>query len=61
MAGKFVLKKSSNGQYYFLLKAGNGETIAQSEMYVAKTSAKNGIQSVKENAPTAPTEDEAGD
>ncbi len=61
MAGKFVIKKSSNGQYYFLLKAGNGETIAQSEMYVAKSSAKNGIQSVKDNAPTAPTEDETGE
>jgi len=61
MPGKFVIKKSSNGQYYFLLKASNGETIAQSEMYLAKSSARNGIQSVKDNAPTASTEDESGD
>jgi uncharacterized protein YegP (UPF0339 family) len=61
MAGKFVLQKSSNGKYYFVLKAGNGETIAQSEMYESKGSAQNGIRSVKENAPTAPVEDQTGD
>lgn len=61
MAGKFVIKKASNGQYYFLLKAGNGETIAQSEMYTSKSGAKNGIESVKANASTAPVEDETGE
>ena len=61
MAGKFVIRKSTNGQYFFLLKAGNGETVAQSEMYVSKSGAKNGIQSVKDNAPTAPTDDETGE
>jgi uncharacterized protein YegP (UPF0339 family) len=61
MAGKFVLKKNASGNYYFVLKAGNGETIAQSETYNSKSSAKNGIESVKENAPKAPTEDETGE
>ena len=61
MAGKFVLQKSSNGKYYFVLKAGNGETIAQSETYESKASAQNGIRSVKENAPAAPVEDQTGD
>jgi uncharacterized protein len=51
MAGKFVLKKSSNDQYYFSLKAGNGETILSSEMYESKGSAESGIVSVKKNAP----------
>jgi uncharacterized protein YegP (UPF0339 family) len=51
MAGKFVLKKSSNGQFYFNLVAGNGEKILRSEMYVAKPSALKGIESVKTNAP----------
>lgn len=50
MAGKFELKKASNGQFYFRLKAGNGETILSSEMYAAKPSAENGIASVKANA-----------
>ena len=47
MAGKYVLKKAKNGQFYFNLKAGNGETILSSEMYKAKASANKGtIQGV---------------
>jgi uncharacterized protein len=51
MASKFEIKKSSNGQFHFNLKAGNGEIILSSEMYKAKSSAENGIESVKKNAP----------
>ena len=51
MAAKFVIKKASDGQFYFNLKAGNGETILTSELYKAKASATNGIESVKKNAP----------
>jgi uncharacterized protein YegP (UPF0339 family) len=50
MAGKFVIKKSSDGQFRFNLKAGNGEIILTSELYKAKSSALNGIESVKKNA-----------
>ena len=50
MASKFVVKKSSDGQFRFVLKAGNGETILTSELYTAKTSVMNGIESVKKNA-----------
>ncbi len=50
MAGKFILKKSSDGQFRFVLKAGNGETILTSELYKVKSSALNGIESVKKNA-----------
>lgn len=53
----FEINKSSNGQYYFVLKAGNGKTIATSEMYTTKDSCKNGIQSVKDNASTAEIKD----
>ena len=53
MAGKFHLKKSSDGQFRFVLKAGNGETILTSELYKQKASALNGIESVKKNAPEA--------
>ena len=49
MAGRFVIKKSSDGQFRFNLKAGNGETILTSELYKAKASALNGIESVKKN------------
>lgn len=60
MAGKFVIKKTA-GEYHFVLKAGNGEVIATSERYTTKASAKDGIESVKSNAPSAPTEDETGE
>ena len=50
MAGEFVIKKSSGGQFCFNLKAGNGEIILTSELYKAKASAVNGIESVKKNA-----------
>jgi uncharacterized protein YegP (UPF0339 family) len=50
MAGKFELAKSSNGKYFFRLKAGNGEKILGSEMYESKAAAENGIASVKTNA-----------
>lgn len=51
MAGKFELKKASDGQFYFVLKAGNGEVILKSEMYTARAGAENGIASVRKNSP----------
>ncbi len=51
MAGWFDLKKSKNDQFFFTLVAGNGEIVGKSEMYKAKASAINGIESVKKNAP----------
>ena len=50
MAGKFELKKSKNDKYHFNLLAGNGQVILTSEMYEAKASAVNGIESVKKNS-----------
>lgn len=47
---KFQIFSSKDDQYYFRLKAENGETILSSEGYVAKASCENGIRSVKENA-----------
>lgn len=49
MAGWFELSKSSDGQFRFVLKAGNAETILTSELYKAKASAENGIASVQAN------------
>lgn len=48
--GKFVIKTASNGQYYFSLKADNGQAILASEMYTTKAACNNGIDSVKVNA-----------
>ena len=49
MSGWFELSKSSDGQFRFVLKAGNAETILTSELYKAKGSAENGIASVQTN------------
>jgi len=51
MTGWFEINKNSDGQFYFVLKAGNAETILTSEMYQEISSAKNGIASVQENSP----------
>src|SRR4051794_27235555 len=51
MAGKFEVKKASNGQFYFHLKASNGQVILASEQYKEKRSTLGGIESVKKNAP----------
>ena len=49
--GKFVQKTAKNGQFYFNLKADNGQVILSSEMYTTKSARDNGIESVKKNAP----------
>lgn len=50
---KFELYADKAGEFRFRLKAGNGEVIATSEGYKAKSSCENGIESVKKNAPEA--------
>ena len=51
--GKFEIRENASGQYYFVLKAGNGEVIATSESYTTKAAARKGIRSVRFNAPFA--------
>lgn len=55
--GKFVIKKTNTG-VKFDLKAGNGEVIATSEVYNSDAACKNGIESVKKNAPAAAVENQ---
>lgn len=50
---KFELTKTPKGEFRFVLKASNGQVILTSETYKDKASAKNGIESVKKNAPAA--------
>jgi uncharacterized protein YegP (UPF0339 family) len=52
MAGWFELSKSSDGQFRFVLKAGNAETILTSELYKSRSSAESGIASVQNNSGT---------
>lgn len=53
MAGWFELGRSSDGQFRFVLKAGNAETILTSELYKTEDSAKKGIASVQANSADA--------
>lgn len=53
---KFEIYKDKAGEFRFRLKAKNGEIIATSEGYKAMDGCKNGIESVKKNAPEAPVE-----
>ena len=55
--GKFVIKETATG-VKFDLKAGNGQVIATSEVYTTDAACKNGIESVKTNAPIAAVEDQ---
>lgn len=48
-AGKFEVKKAANGQFHFNLKSSNGQIVLSSEMYKAKASALNGIESIRRN------------
>ena len=57
MPERFEIKKSVDNQFYFVLVAPNNEPIAKSEMYTTKDGCKNGIESIKKYAGTAPTED----
>jgi uncharacterized protein YegP (UPF0339 family) len=51
MSGWYELSKSSNGQFRFVLKAANAETILTSELYTTRSAAENGIASVQVNSP----------
>lgn len=55
--GKFVVKKTKTG-IKFDLKATNGQIIANSEVYSSEAAMKNGIESVKKNAPIAAVENQ---
>ena len=55
--GKFVIRETATG-VKFDLKAGNGQVIATSEVYTTDAACKNGIESVKTNAPIAAVEDQ---
>ena len=55
--GKFSIRTTEKG-CRFVLKAGNGEIIATSQMYASMDGCVNGIASVKNNAPEAAVEDQ---
>jgi uncharacterized protein YegP (UPF0339 family) len=56
---RFEKKVSTNNKPYFNLKASNGQVIGTSEMYESTAARDNGIESVKNNAPTATIDDQS--
>jgi uncharacterized protein YegP (UPF0339 family) len=59
MAGKFEIYKDAKGEFRWRLIAPNGQIIASGEGYKSKDGAKDGIASVKKNAPKAKIEDKS--
>lgn len=55
--GKYAVKEVKSG-IKFNLVAGNGQVIGTSEVYSSKAACKNGIESVRNNAPVANIEDQ---
>lgn len=55
--GKFIIKQAKSGPM-FNLKARNGEVIGTSEVYSSLDACRNGIESVRKNAPEAKLEDQ---
>ena len=59
MAATFELYTDEAGEWRWRLRHENGNIIANSgEGYSSKAGAENGIESVKENAPSAPVEEQ---
>lgn len=57
MTGNFVIRKSTDNQYYFYYRASNSEIVATSETYTRKQSALDSIALIKREAASASTID----
>ena len=55
--GKYVIKEAKTGSKFNLV-AGNGEVIASSQISKSESGLKNGIASVRKNAPKAAVENQ---
>jgi uncharacterized protein YegP (UPF0339 family) len=54
---RFEIRRSSNGQFYWLIVGGNNEVMATSETIVSKASCESAIARVKASAASAPVSD----
>lgn len=54
---RYERKASANGKFYFNLKAANHQIIGSSQMYATEVSRNRGIDSVKQNGPSATVKD----
>jgi hypothetical protein len=58
MVAKFHYFKGRDGQFYWHLKAANGEIVANGQGYASKQGAKDGVAFVKKNAASASEQDD---
>lgn len=56
---KFVIKRSKDNRFFFVFKAGNGETVVISETYNTKASCQHGISCLVSGAASALSADES--
>ncbi len=56
---RYDRRTAKNGQFYFVLKAANGEIVGTSEQYKEAEGMEHGIAAVKAAAPSAPVQDQA--
>jgi uncharacterized protein YegP (UPF0339 family) len=54
---RFEIRRSANGQFYWVIVGGNNEVMASSETMVAKASCESAIARVKASAASAPVHD----
>ncbi len=54
---KFQVFRGKDNQYYFRLRAKNGEIVCSSEGYTSLQSCKQGIEVIKKIAEAAPVEE----
>jgi uncharacterized protein YegP (UPF0339 family) len=57
----FDIYKNQKGQYWWVAKGGNNETLCASEMLTTKQACKRTIKAIMEGAPTATVYDETGE
>jgi uncharacterized protein YegP (UPF0339 family) len=55
---KFEIYQDKKGEFRWRLRADNNQVIATGEGYTSKAGCKNGIESVKKNAPKAEVVDQ---
>ena len=48
----YTIEEASDGRFYFILKGGNHEPMATSQMYDTKSKAERGIEDHREGAVT---------
>ncbi|MEO4046898.1 YegP family protein [Pseudomonas sp. CAU 1711] len=55
----FEIKETAAGKHHFVLKAGNGQVVGQSQQYASHAGAVRGVESVQQHAPGAELKDES--